>query len=376
MKFFALFFATLISVYASAETVERIVAVVNDEIIAQTDVDKYAARLKTGGLADDLLIPDEATKQSLLKDRAKLLETMINAKVIDSEVKKQNMSVPIEKVEQEIRKVAKNNNVSRDELKSALLDRGIPFSDYQDFIKTGLERQSLVEKAIASRIKISEDDVISAYSARTGNSEQQAFEYTLAHIYFDSSKGGAKAARQRADEALAKLKSGVAWEREAADASEDPGYEQGGLLGVFKTGELQKDLDAAVSKLQPNEMTGVITANGGFEIVKVLKKKLIADPRTEKDREKIRAELYETAFKKQLHDWLEQLRLDAFVRINAANAAAPSTAVTVVSPAPVAPAASAKSGPADKAAADTAAAAGKPTPVPAPTPTPVPGKQR
>ncbi len=303
-------------VSAHAETVERIVAVVNDEIITQTDLDRYSVRLKTGGLADDLLIPDEAAKDAILKDREKLLQTMVNAKVIDSEVKKQGLSVPIERVEQEIRKVAKNNGVSRDELKAALQERGIAFSDYQDFIKTGLERQALVEKAIASRIKISEDDVIAAYTAKSGVTDQQAFEYTLAHIYFDSAKGGSKAARQRADEALGKLRSGVSFERQAADSSEDPAFEQGGLLGVFKTGELQKDLEASVQKLSPGETTNVIPANGGFQIVKVLKKRLIPDPRTEKDREKIRAELYETSFKKQLKDWLEQLRQDAFVRIN------------------------------------------------------------
>jgi peptidyl-prolyl cis-trans isomerase SurA len=333
MKLLSALLLSLVAVCATAETVERIVAVVNDEIITTTDVEKYAARLKTGGLADDLLIPDDTTKQALLKDREKLLQTMINAKVIDSEVKKQNLSVPIERVEQEIRKVAKNNGVSRDELKSALAERGIPFSDYQDFIKTGLERQSLVEKAIASRIKISEDDVMNAWAAKHGGTEEQAFEYTLAHIYFDSSKaGGAKASRQRADEALAKLKSGVPWDREAADASEDPGYEQGGLLGVFKTGELQKDLDSAIMKLQPGEFTNVIPASGGYEIVKVVKKKIIPDPRTEKEREGIRQQLYETAFKKQLHDWLEQLRTDAFVRINQPNAPVANTAVTVVSP--------------------------------------------
>ncbi len=338
MKVLAAALISLAAFAAVGETVERIVAIVNDEIITSTDVEKYAARLKTGGLADDLLIPDEPTKQALLKDREKLLQTMINAKVIDSEVKKQNLSVPIERVEQEIRKVAKNNGVSRDELKQALSERGIPFSDYQDFIKTGLERQSLVEKAIASRIKISEDDVMNAYAAKHGGNDEQAFEYTLAHIYFDSAKtGGAKAARQRADEALAKLKSGVPWDREAADASEDPGYEQGGLLGVFKTGELHQGLDAAIAKLQPGEFTNVIPASGGFEIVKVVKKKIIPDPRTEKEREGLRQQLYESAFKKQLADWLEQLRTDAFVRMNPTNVSVTNTQLTVVSPPGVPP---------------------------------------
>ena len=67
-----------------------------------------------------------------------------------------------------------------------------------------------------------------------------------------------------------------------------------------KTGELQKGLENAVQKLSPNETTSVIPANGGFQIVKVLKKRLIPDPRTEKDRDKIRAELYEASFKKQM----------------------------------------------------------------------------
>lgn len=301
---------------ANAETVERIVAIVNDEVITQTDINRYADRLKSGGLTDDLLIPDDATKQALIKDRSKLLQKMIDEKLIDSEVKKQNLSVPIEKVEQQIRTVAKNNGVSRDELKNALADRGIPFSEYQDFIKTGLERQGLVEKSITSRIKISEDDVMAQYAADKGANSEQAYEYTLSHIYFSSTKGGAPAAQSRANEAIAKLKGGAAFEKLAGEVSEDPAFEQGGVLGVFKTGELQKELENAVQKLQVGEFTNTLPTAGGYHIVKVVKKKIIADPRTEKDRERIRNELYEKAFKRQLTSWLEQLRQDAFIRIN------------------------------------------------------------
>ena len=306
----------LIGLAARAETVERIVAIVNDEVIAQSDVNKYAERIRSGGLTDDLLIPDDATKQILLKDRQKLLQKMIDEKLINSEVKKQNLSVPIERVEQEIRKVAKNNNVSRDELKAALKERGIDFAEYQDFIKTGLERQGLVEKGITSRIKISEDDVMAQYAAEHGSAAEQAFEYTLAYMYFSSSKTGASTAKLRAQDALSKLKGGADFEKLAAEVSEDPNFEPGALLGVFKTGELQKDLEAAVQKMAAGEWTGVIPASGGFQIVKVAKKKIIADPRTEKDRERIRSVMYEKAFKKQLANWLEQLHQDAFIRIN------------------------------------------------------------
>jgi peptidyl-prolyl cis-trans isomerase SurA len=296
-------------------TVERIVAIVNDEIITMTDMNRFADRLRTGGLTDDLLIPDEATKEAVLNDRSKLLDKMIDEKVIDSEVKRQNLSVPIERVEQEIRSIAKRNNVSREELKAALQERGVAFSDYQDFIKTGLERQGLIEKAITSRIKISEDDVLAAYAQAHGPSGE-AFEYSLSHIYFSSGKGGASAAKARAEKTLTKLREGANFEKLAADESEDPGFEPGGVLGNFKTGELQKDLETVVQKLGAGEFSDVLPTRGGYHIVKVTKKRMIADPRSEKARERIRAQLYEKAYKRQLQGWLEQLRQEAFIRIN------------------------------------------------------------
>ena len=299
-----------------AEVVERIVAIVNDDIITQTDLAKYAARLKSGGLNDELLIPDEATRAAVLADHNKLLNKLIDEKILDSEVKKQNLSIPIERVEQEIRSIAKRNNISRDELKSAIQERGIEFSQYQDFIKTGLERQGLIEKAVTSKIKISEDDVLAAYLAHHPEDKNQAYEYSLAHIYFLSQRGGPEAARNRAEEAYKKLQEGGNFEKLASEYSEDPAFEAGGLLGVFKTGEVNADLEGSIAKLNAGEYTPVLSTRDGYHIVKVLKKKLITDPRTEKEREKIRAELYTKSYKKQFQSWMDQLHQDAFIRIN------------------------------------------------------------
>lgn len=300
-----------------AAVIERIVAIVNDEIITQTDMQKYRERLRSGGLTDDLLVPDETIKQELLNNSDRLLKTMIDEKIIASEVKRQNVSVPIEQVEQEIRQIAKQNNLSRDQLKAALLERGVSFSQYQDFIKSGIERRNLIDKGIVSRIKISEDDVIASFAATHKDVNTQAFEYTISHILFLSAgKAGPQGARERADQVLKKLRDGGDFDKLAAEFSEDPNFEQGGLLGSFKSGELNRELEQVVQKLDTGEFSGVVPARDGFHIIKVNKKKLIADPRIEKEREKIRAALYERAYKKQLASWLEQLRQDAFIRIN------------------------------------------------------------
>lgn len=314
LALFALFF--FVSDISHAEIIERVVAIVNDEPITLSEMSNFEERLRKGVLIDDILVPDDATKQALLKDRNLLLQKMIEEKIIDSEVKKQKLTVPIEKVEQEIRAVAQRNGLTRDQFRAMLQEQGIKFSEYQDFMRKGLERQRLVELSVASRIKISEDDVLAEYTARHGTSGDQAYEYTISHIYFQAGSSGGALARSRAETAYKRLRNGENFEKLAAEVSEDPAFEEGGLLGVFKTGELQKDLEAVLKKMNAGEYTGVLPASGGYHIVKLNKKRLIPDPRTEREREKIRAELFEKSYKRQFRSWLDQLRQEAFIRIN------------------------------------------------------------
>ncbi len=301
---------------ASAEVIERIVAIVNNEIISMTDISRYADRLRNRGLTDDLLIPDDATRQAVLQDREKLLQKMIDEKLIDSEVKRQNLQVAIERVEQEIRTIARRNNVTREQLQEELKRQGVSVSQYQDFIKTGLERQSLMEKAVTSKIKITDQDVLNYYAQHNKGPEAQLFEFTLAHAVFLKAKDVTSKARSRAELFEKRLKSDGNFEKLAGEMSEDPNFEAGGKFGTFRSGELVQALEQAVKNLSSGDVSGIVESPEGFHILKVLDKKLIPDPRFEQERDKISQVLYDAAYKRQLQSWLEQLRQDAFLRIN------------------------------------------------------------
>ncbi len=312
-----LFFSLLaFSQFSFAEIIEKIVSIINDEIITSSDMDKYFEKLKAGGLTDDLLVPNEAAKQELLKDKKKLLQTMIDEKIIDSEVKHQKLEVPIERVEQEVRSIAKRNDISRDDLKRAVEEKGIRFSQYQDFIKTGLERHSLIDRAILSKIKISEDDVLAEYARLHGDSADQNFEFTVSHVLFLIDKGGLKMAQERATAVLAKLKAGEDFDRMASEYSEDPNFSSGGLLGSFKSGEFSKELEAVVQKMNVGDTSRIVQTKAGLHILKLTKKKLIPDPKIEKVKDELRGQLYDRAYKKQFQAWLEQVRNEAFIRNN------------------------------------------------------------
>ncbi len=315
-KSFLILACLFLTQFSYAEIVERVVAIINDEIVTMTDVDKYSEKLKNGGLTDDLLIPNENVKQELMKDKKKLLQTMIDEKIIDSEVKRQKLEVPIERVEQEVRSIAKRNDISRDDLKRAVEEKGIHFSQYQDFIKTGLERHSLIDRAILSKIKISEDDVMAEYAKIHGDTADQNFEFTVSHILFLIEKGGLAKAQERANLVVGKLKNGEDFDRLASEYSEDPNFSSGGLLGTFKTGEFSKELETVVVKMNVGDTSRVVQTKAGLHILKLTKKKLIPDPKIEKAKDEIRGKLYDLAYKKQFQAWLEQVRNEAFIRIN------------------------------------------------------------
>jgi len=300
---------------AKAEVIESIVAIVNGNIITKSDMSKYKNRLKSGSIADDLL---GGKVEDLLKDQKSLLNHMIEERVIDDEVKKQNLNITIERVEQEINSIQKRNNIDRSQLKDALKKEGTNFADYQEFIKKRIERQSIIEKVITSKIKISDEDIVATYESESKGHAVSATssEYKIAHILFREGKRSDTEQKRRAEEVLGKLKAGGSFEALASQYSEDPNFNEGGFLGTFKAGETLKPLEDSVKTLSPGEYAGPIKTKLGYHIVKLLERHVIPDAEFEKKKEQIRSELYQKAFVKQFQFWLAQKREEAFVRIN------------------------------------------------------------
>lgn len=299
----------------ASELVDRIVAIVNSEVITDSDLKEFTQRVNGGGMIDDLLLFGQPAS-ALKNNRDAQLNYLINEKILDSEIKRLNLSVTIERVEQEIRDIAKRNNVSRAEMMDAVKAQGMNASAYQDFIRTRIERQSLIEQEVSAKIRVSDEDVMSQYLRQHPNANTGSYEYTLAQIYFNPKKGGLDQARTRARTVLQKIRAGESFEALAEQNSEDPNFTAGGLLGTFKAGEFNREMENGVQGLSVGDVSEVIQARDGFHIVKILNKKVIADPNFEKEKEKIRAVIFEQAFQKQLKNWLETKRDDSFIRIN------------------------------------------------------------
>lgn len=305
----------LLSSFASAEVVERILAIVNDDVILQTDVSEFQKKLKSNGLVDDSLL-EFYDRKRMASDTKLLINYLIDERLIDSEVRRQGIQAPIERVENEIRNILSASGRTREQMRAALKARGIQFSEYQDFIKTGLQRQSLLEREVSSKIKISDDDIATYYVQKNLSTKPLVFELTLAQIVFLESNGGPKKALERAEQVLGRLKGGSNFEALAAQYSEDPHFSQGAIFGTFRMGDLIPAIERSVQHLGQGEVSEIVKMPDGYRIFKVTKKKLVPSPDFERRKNEIGSILFREAFQKQYVNWIEQLKRDSYIRIN------------------------------------------------------------
>lgn len=312
--FLVLFIST--AQFAFAKVVDHIVASVNEQIITNSDTEEFKKAVSNGGMVDDVLIQIIDPKK-LASDRDMVLEFMIDERILDSEVKKKSLEVTVERVEQEIRDLMAKRGVNRDQLKEVLKSRGVTMSQYQDYIKKSLERHSLIEREVYSKIRISDEDISSYYlSKKQSGGKDQTYEYSLAHIVVIPKPGKDEAARKKAQTAYEKLKGGQSFDSVAEQFSEDPNFSKGGALGNFTSDELQPEVSRIISKLLPGEFSSVVKTKTGYNIFKVVKRTLVADPKLEAAKNDIRQVLFNEAFKRQFQLYLKQKRDDSFVKIN------------------------------------------------------------
>jgi peptidyl-prolyl cis-trans isomerase SurA len=315
LPFSTMFVCLAICCSLRAEVVDRVVAIVNDEVITQSDISAFQKKLKSHGLVDESLLNLYDVKQ-MLSDQKSLINFLIDEKTIDSEIKRQGLVAPIEQVESEIGNIAKARHIDRAQLKAALKKEGVSYSDYQDFMKTSLQRQNLMQKEVSSKIKISDDEVNSYFAAQHPSKGALVYEYNLAHIVFSESNGGSAAALKRAQDVKDKISQGIPFESLAAQSSEDSQFVQGGVFGTFRLSDFNKDVGAVMSKLNAGDVSDVVHMGKDFQIFKVLKKTLVPSPELEEHREEIRRFLTGENFKRQFKSWIEQRKRDSFIRIN------------------------------------------------------------
>jgi peptidyl-prolyl cis-trans isomerase SurA len=300
---------------APKESVDRVIAVVNSEPILQSELNSMPTRSKKeGGLDDALLLGEKPEK--IRGDSKAQLDYLVREKLIESEVKRLNLTLSEDRINSEMQTLAKRNQMSKSELEIFFKKQGYSTSEYRSVLKAKLERQSFFEAEVISKLRITDEDAYSEFRAQFPKYKPVVNEFSIAQIYFNPKKGSGADALKRAEQVLSKLSAGESFESLANKFNEDPRANKDGALGSFKSGEFLPEIESAIATLDKNQSTQIVKSKIGFHIVKVLDKKITQDPQFLRIKEQIKAALVEKNFKRQLKNWFESKKQDAYIKYN------------------------------------------------------------
>jgi peptidyl-prolyl cis-trans isomerase SurA len=247
-------------------TLDRIVAVVNDEVITQYEMEEQKrlviTQLKRQGT--ELPANDVLEKQ--------LLERLINERAQIQFAKDSGVRIDDAQIERAVGRIAEDNKLTQTQFLNMLKQDGIPFAKFRDDLRNEMILARVREREVDNKIAVSEaeiDNYLATQAVQSGNQEEYRIAHILVLVPEQANAEQINARRQRAEDALRQLKDGKDFAQVAAGYSDAGDALQGGNLGWRAHGRLPTVFAETVPKLKMGETSGILKSPNGFHIVKV-----------------------------------------------------------------------------------------------------------
>jgi len=251
-------------------SVDRVVAIVNDEAITQYEVDD-AKRVVLQQMQKQKVqppAPDVLERQ--------VLERLITERSLIQFAKETGLRIDDTQVERAIQRIAQDNKLSTEDFRKALAQENLSFTKYREEVRNEIVVQRLREREVESRITVSDAEV-EQYLATLKVQNAGDSEYQLAHVLVvvpeQASADQIEAKRRRADEALRAIRGGADFGQVAAGFSDASDALRGGNLGWRAGARLPTVFSDQVRGMKVGEVSPVLRSASGFHIVKLLDKR-------------------------------------------------------------------------------------------------------
>lgn len=292
-----------------AQTPNRIVAVVNDQIITLHELEKSWQRIAP-------TLPEKADEKELQKQ---LLAQMIDQKLIDLQVKRLGIQITDEEVDKTIERIREEQGLTGAvEFARALQKDGLSESDFRNKIKEQLLRYRLVSREIGSRIIIPEERVKEHFEKNKGKyQKQEGIHLAILFLAADEKAPEEEKQRQRKrmEEIRERILRGEDFAQLAKQFSQDPSAPSGGDLGVFAPAELDPTVREALASLEPGQITSVLQTSRGFQILKVLEIVGKTEVSYNEVRERVYQDLFQEEVDRRFVEWLQKIRERSHIQI-------------------------------------------------------------
>jgi parvulin-like peptidyl-prolyl isomerase len=290
---------------------ERVVAVVNDSIILQSELEARLVPVRAE--AEQIQDPTERRRR-LAKLSSQVLDEMVSEELIVQAANDAKIEVDSSEVQAALDEIKQQNNLDDAGLAQALASQGYTVQGYRMDLRRQLLRLRAVNQLVAPKVQVTEDDVRSRYAELQRRSNAVSAVY-LSHILIaipeHASEQQIAAAKEKAAKAIQEVNAGTPFAEVAKNYSADSNVE----LGWFQRGSIQADWEQIVFSMSKGETRGPVTGARGLEIFHVSDVQSAAIKPYAEMKEQLQRELRRREMDKQTATWVEELRKKAYIDI-------------------------------------------------------------
>ncbi len=352
MKKLCLVLAALacLPVLAAGQVVEEIIARVNNQIVTRSEFVRSKDQLK-----DEVKQQDPANADKLYADREKdILRDLIDQQLLLDKGKDLGITGDTDLIKQldQMRKEMKLETM--EDLEKEAVKQGVSWEDFKQTQRNRIITQKVIGEEVGSHLSLSKEDEQKFYDEHKSEMEQPEY-IRLSEILVapktvatpapaptppaaapdpnappaaapsaqpmvdEAARQAAEtaalaAAEAKANDLLKQIRGGAAFEDIAKKNSDGPSAADGGALGMFKRGQLAKELEDRTFAMKAGDVTDVIRTKQGYVILKVVDHQMAGIPPLKDALPKIQDALYYQKLQPALRAFLTKLREDAYIK--------------------------------------------------------------
>lgn len=248
------------------QVVDKVAAVVNNGVVLESDVDGLMQSVKLNAGQAGQQLPDDATL------RHQILERLIMDQIILQMGQKMGVKITDEQLDQAIANIAKQNNMTMDQMRSRLAYDGLNYSTYRNQIRKEMIISEVRNNEVRRRITVLPQEV-DALAKQIGTQNDASTELNLSHILIalpeNPTSEQVNDAQRQAESIVEEARNGADFGKLAITYSADQQALKGGQMGWGRIQELPGIFAQALSTAKKGDIVGPIRSGVGFHILKV-----------------------------------------------------------------------------------------------------------
>jgi peptidyl-prolyl cis-trans isomerase SurA len=256
-------YLTTPAVIAAQTKLDSIVAIVDESVITERDLDNRIQLIKADFNRSNRRLPSEDVLQR------QVLESLIGDSVLLQEAARRGIKITDGQLNQTMQRLAKKNNMSLSDFRKSLIAEGLDYDKYRETVRVELILSTLNRQYTQRNVSISDAEVDEFIKLSGG--DDSSYEYLLSHILIALPDAATpqqiQKARATAEDILSQLDQGASFDELANTFSSGDAALKGGDLGWRKKAEIPSLFTAKVLAMKPGDYAGPIRSASGFHIV-------------------------------------------------------------------------------------------------------------